>query len=75
MNCGKSKDDVIKENNQDKSNKMTSLENHKKIFNQVLQPEINSGEKACSETNVLQESRPPFTYYELIIMALRSSPG
>ena len=54
---------------------MTSPENYKEIFDVALQPEINPGETTCSETNVLQESRPPFTYYDLIIMALRSSPG
>ena len=54
---------------------MTSLENHEEIFDAVLQPETNPGEKTCSETNVLQESRPPYSYYDLIIMALRSSPG
>ena len=75
MNRGKSNHDVIKENNEDKPTKMTSLENHEDIFDVVLQPETNSAEKTCSETNVLQESRPPFTYYDLIIMALRSSPG
>ena len=75
MNRGKSKDDVIQENIEDKPTEMTSPENHEEIFNAALQPEINPGETTCSETNVLQESRPPITYYDFIIMALRSSPG
>ena len=75
MNLGKSKDDVIKENIEDELTKMTSPENHEEMFDVVLQPEIISGETACSETNVLHESKPPYTYYDLIIMALRSSPG
>ena len=75
MNRGKSKDDVIQENIEDKPTEMTSPENHEEIFDVASQPETNIGEKTCSETNVLQESRPPYTYYDLIIMALRSSPG